>query len=164
MSELYRHFDEHGALLYVGISLSSAARLAQHKDHSQWFKEIKRVEIERYADRQMALLAEQEAIKKEQPKYNIRHKKVEPIKMRPLAEESAQEILHRVVNFDPLYSAENAARLLLIGMKQMRHMIETREIGHVLLPGRSQHNKPRTFISGWQMIEYLEHLHGRPLP
>ena len=37
MAELYRHFDRLGELLYVGISISTMRRLAQHKTQSAWF-------------------------------------------------------------------------------------------------------------------------------
>jgi hypothetical protein len=37
---LYRHRDCNGTLLYVGISLSVAAHLAQHANTSRWFAEV----------------------------------------------------------------------------------------------------------------------------
>lgn len=71
MTYLYRHFDKDGALLYVGISLSAVQRLGQHKDHSHWFQQIARVEIEEHPTRAAALLAESKAIRDENPKFNI---------------------------------------------------------------------------------------------
>ena len=68
-TNLYRHFDENGALLYVGISLSAVQRLIQH-EKSDWFDEISNVTIESFATRELALLAEKEAIKKELPIHN----------------------------------------------------------------------------------------------
>ena len=35
--QLYRHFDCDGVLLYVGISLSTVARLCEHKHSSKWY-------------------------------------------------------------------------------------------------------------------------------
>lgn len=69
---LYRHYNEMGELLYVGISLSAINRLSQHKT-SGWFIEIAKVDIEQFETRMLALNAEETAIKKEKPKYNKIH-------------------------------------------------------------------------------------------
>jgi len=74
-TELYRHFDNENALLYVGISLSTFKRLSQHKDHSQWFNKVSRVTIEHFPTREEAIAAEKKAIKTEDPKFNIANKK-----------------------------------------------------------------------------------------
>jgi hypothetical protein len=68
---LYRHFDNAGRLLYVGISLNAFHRLAQHKQHSHWFSRVAHVEIERFPTRMAALLAERAAIRDEKPLHNI---------------------------------------------------------------------------------------------
>lgn len=67
---LYRHYDKDGVLLYVGISLSAIARLAQPRRGARWFEYISRVEIEQFDSRKEALQAEKDAIAKEQPFYN----------------------------------------------------------------------------------------------
>jgi phage-related minor tail protein len=67
---LYRHFDKDGQLLYVGISLSHVARLAQHRDGSPWYEDIAHVTIEWHKTRVEAELAETKAIGREAPKYN----------------------------------------------------------------------------------------------
>lgn len=69
-TSLYRHFDKDGQLLYVGISLSHVARLAQHRDSSHWYEEITHVTIEWYETRVEAELAETRAIGSEFPKHN----------------------------------------------------------------------------------------------
>ena len=71
-TQLYRHFDAAGVLLYVGISLSTVHRLSQHRDDSHWFDQIKRVEIEHFPTRKQAEIAEQVAILTEAPLHNIR--------------------------------------------------------------------------------------------
>lgn len=70
-TELYRHYDKDGVLLYVGISLSSTYRFSQHKTNSEWFKLVTRIEIERFKTRKEAVKAEEQAIKDEHPKYNV---------------------------------------------------------------------------------------------
>ena len=57
-TQLYRHFDVDKKLLYVGISLNTFARLSQHKDHSQWFEQIKTVTLENFDTREEAMAAE----------------------------------------------------------------------------------------------------------
>lgn len=69
---LYRHFDAEGQLLYVGISLSALTRLGQHKENAQWYGRIARVEIQTFPSRAAALHAEREAVRTEQPSFNIK--------------------------------------------------------------------------------------------
>lgn len=70
-TELYRHFDAADRLLYVGISLSTVARLSQHMLGSPWAGEIARITVERFATREEAALAELRAIVEERPLHNI---------------------------------------------------------------------------------------------
>lgn len=71
---LYRHFDEQGTLLYVGISNDAIYRLKQHAgDKKCWVDDIASMTIERFATRSDAMIAEKNAIKNELPKYNIVH-------------------------------------------------------------------------------------------
>lgn len=68
---LYRHFDAAGALLYVGISLSTVQRLSQHKQRAGWYDQIASVTIEWHPTREAALTAEAIAIAKEGPLWNV---------------------------------------------------------------------------------------------
>lgn len=72
-TNLYRHFDQHGRLLYVGISLRVMYRLQQHLGASSWAGQIARVEIASYPSRDIALAAEKRAIENERPLHNIVH-------------------------------------------------------------------------------------------
>lgn len=71
MTNLYRHFDANGALLYIGVSLNALKRLSQHQNLSPWFASISNVTIETFETKQEALLAERHAIERENPKFNI---------------------------------------------------------------------------------------------
>jgi len=71
--KLYRHFDEDDNLLYVGISMSVAARLACHKSSSHWFDKIKKITIENFGTREEVLDAEIKAIQLEKPKFNVQN-------------------------------------------------------------------------------------------
>lgn len=70
MTDLYRHFDSRGALLYVGISLNTIYRTMQHRQDSHWFSDVATIEIEKHPSRDAALTAEARAIETERPKHN----------------------------------------------------------------------------------------------
>ena len=70
-TKLYRHYDEDGVLLYVGISLNAVARLAQHRGSAHWFDKISKIDVEDVGeDRELALRLEKWAIENELPLYN----------------------------------------------------------------------------------------------
>lgn len=71
ITNLYRHFDADNQLLYVGISLSAVHRLTEHRNGSPWFRSIGSVTIETFPSRKEALAAEKEAIRNENPLYNV---------------------------------------------------------------------------------------------
>lgn len=73
MTELYRHFDEWGRLLYVGVSTSSVVRLWKHMEECSWHDLIATVTIERYLTRGEALVAERLAVREESPYFNKVH-------------------------------------------------------------------------------------------
>lgn len=72
---LYRMFDAHDNLLYVGISKSAFARFEQHSHDKPWINQVVRWEREQYPTRAAALVAEKAAIIAERPRYNIIHNK-----------------------------------------------------------------------------------------
>jgi len=74
-TELYRHYDSWGRLLYVGVSLSSLGRLADHRTTCSWFKLIKMIAVDLYPTRALALQAERDAIEKEKPYFNRVHRR-----------------------------------------------------------------------------------------
>lgn len=69
--QLYRHYNNEGDLLYIGISLSSIARLMQHRRKAAWFDEIANIEIETFDSLQDCKAAEKRAIRNEGPRHNI---------------------------------------------------------------------------------------------
>jgi predicted GIY-YIG superfamily endonuclease len=83
---LYRHRDCNGTLLYVGISLSVAGRLAQHASTSHWFAEVAQVDVEYFPTREAAMDAERRAIQTEYPRCNQVHAVIRtPKPARPLS-------------------------------------------------------------------------------
>lgn len=69
---LYRLYDEHGTLLYIGISLRVAERMREHEAKQPWWTEVATARFEPHLDKTAALLAEAAAIQAEHPKYNVR--------------------------------------------------------------------------------------------
>lgn len=158
---LYRHYAADDTLLYVGVSLSAVYRLAQHRQTSDWFGDIARVAIEKFPSRAEALSAETKAIQTENPKHNVvKRKRTRPASMEdalfsdsPAHETSALEIVERVVRLAPLYTIDDAALLLKLRPTSIRRLVEAKRLGHIMLPGRI---KPRMYITGWQIIAFLE--------
>lgn len=69
-TELYRHFDAEGNLLYVGVSLNTVRRLSEHMGKSSWASKIVKTTVKRYKSRDGALAAEKIAVMAELPMYN----------------------------------------------------------------------------------------------
>lgn len=72
-TQLYRHFDTKGLLLYVGISLRAIHRQHEHAKSKDWFAKIANITIEEFPDRDSAIEAEKKAIIHERPLYNVVH-------------------------------------------------------------------------------------------
>jgi hypothetical protein len=76
MTQLYRHFDSSGTLLYVGISSSALVRLSQHSRTAEWFELVARISVENFQSKEDALRAEKLAIQTEYPIYNKVHNNI----------------------------------------------------------------------------------------
>ena len=68
---LYRLFAEDGALLYVGISKNPKTRFWGHSAEKSWWPEVARKEIEWFASRVDAAIAEAKAVRSERPSRNL---------------------------------------------------------------------------------------------
>lgn len=73
-TELYRHFDADGRLLYVGVSWSAVVRYgAGHRHIAEWAKDVAKMTVERFDTRGQAEAAERKAIREECPLHNRQH-------------------------------------------------------------------------------------------
>ena len=72
-TSLYRHYNDKGILLYVGIADDHHIRFQSHLKFSEWKDRISSVKIEKYPTRKAAADAEIVAIKSEHPLYNRHH-------------------------------------------------------------------------------------------
>jgi hypothetical protein len=77
---IYRCFDGAGALLYVGLSLVPRGRLKQHSEHSNWWFDVRRIEIEYYPTLPEARAVESAAVADEKPLHNkqLRQQSIAP--------------------------------------------------------------------------------------
>lgn len=67
---VYRMYDAHGALLYVGCSVLWPTRVGQHSEEKPWWSEVASLTVEHHDTRDAALAAESAAIRVERPAYN----------------------------------------------------------------------------------------------
>ena len=75
LQQMYRLYNAEGDLLYLGISYSALARIAQHSKSQAWWAAVVRIEVESFTmvSRRTMETAEREAIIREQPLYNKHH-------------------------------------------------------------------------------------------
>lgn len=69
-TDLYRHFDKDGQLLYVGISFRAIIRQAAHRDKAPWWGDVASITVEKFPSRAAARAAEKKAIQEERPLHN----------------------------------------------------------------------------------------------
>lgn len=93
---LYRMYDRARELLYVGITFDAKARWKQHSEDKEWWTKVASVDLEHFTSRTAAERAEQKAIKKDRPMYNVTHQ-YRPTPVRPLA---GPPMKHRNVRMD----------------------------------------------------------------
>jgi predicted GIY-YIG superfamily endonuclease len=70
---LYRFYDRHGTLLYVGLTLDPSARWATHSKEKPWWLKVTDIRIEHFPDRESVEAAEKRAIRAENPRHNVTH-------------------------------------------------------------------------------------------
>jgi len=70
-NDVYKAYDDAGALLYVGISINVFKRLGEHKAYSPWYDEASRIEVVQYLNRASARAEEARCIKFDAPAFNV---------------------------------------------------------------------------------------------
>lgn len=159
---LYRHFSADGVLLYVGISGRVWVRNDEHLWLSGWFSEVSQITLERFSTRAEAVEAEREAILNEKPRFNVQHNRPKrklgkSSSGKPNLYEISRAEIARTVLLQPLYSPIEAAKFLGISGRMLRVAMATGDLGFVEIQ-RSEGGKSTRFISGWQLIDWLENL------
>lgn len=112
---VYKHFDEAGVLLYVGISDYAFQRCMNHQVGSHWFDEVRRIDVLPFPSREEAMNEEGRLILALRPKHN--HIAVVDGKLTRLG---AQEILRKeYLEKRPAMIAE----INLIGFKTLSSLL-----------------------------------------
>lgn len=68
---LYRFYDRSRALLYVGVTGRGLRRWRAHAKNKPWWPEVTKVDVAHFGTWEAALAAEAEAIRVEEPRWNI---------------------------------------------------------------------------------------------
>lgn len=112
MYKLYRHFDEHHNLLYVGVSLSPIVRLYSHRK-AEWWKLISKIEIQNFNSKNEAMNAEIFAIQNENPLFNTNGKRKSNFKKRFLQNEESSSITKKqIFEYFKVDSCSKVAQIL----------------------------------------------------
>lgn len=78
---VYRAYDQHNRLLYIGCTIDVESRLKAHRKSpksAEWFPLVTSVEIEEFESKRLALDAEREAIHAERPLFNKQRWPLQP--------------------------------------------------------------------------------------
>ena len=70
---VYRFFDVHNDLLYVGTTNSISVRWNDHNSSKAWYADVHHTTVVWYMDKPTAEAVERHAIKTERPRYNLTH-------------------------------------------------------------------------------------------
>lgn len=68
---VYRFWDAHGTLLYIGCTIDVAVRIREHATDKSWFPSVGRATFETFSGRGAAREAEASAIRREKPRWNV---------------------------------------------------------------------------------------------
>lgn len=167
-TKLYRHFDSNKKLLYVGISLNSVARLAQHRDTAHWFDDIANVTIETFSTREEALTAERKAIVNENPVCNIYHKRTlkeieqeENLRAAEFAQKAKQQLFTKYVSYNLTYRFDDLPRILGMSMRQLNECVKQGQLYTFEVEPKQSRHKKIVMVSGWALIDFMEFLEAK---
>lgn len=154
---LYRHRNEAGDLLYVGVSSRISRRVKEHSQHSPWWLDIARIDLQHFPDREAVLEAERNAIKNEKPKYNIHHKTSIIPEQKAAVEIAKERVLARIVTLKPLYKINEVAGVLGVGTMLVNSEIAAGRLGYLDIQ-KPKVDKCQRYVSGWQILDWLEQM------
>jgi predicted GIY-YIG superfamily endonuclease len=163
---LYRHWDAEGNLLYVGVSSRISQRIKEHSKHSKWWLDVASITLEHFETREDVIAAEINAIEKEKPKHNIKHtkKQLKEKKERLVQIETRHDnFTARFVEIPYLLPVSQWATCLGIGRIYIDRAIKQKQLAAIdigITAGRLR--KPRLYCTGWQIIDWLENIGGKP--
>lgn len=78
-TSLYRYYDQHGLLLYIGVTQRGVQRMNEHHVNSEWWPYIDHSEIVHFHNREYALQSERREIEKYLPFFNRQYNASYPL-------------------------------------------------------------------------------------
>ena len=144
---LYRHFDSTGKLLYVGISINSLRRLADHGRHSFWFDQIRSITLDHFDSRPEVLAAERAAIAAENPVYN---------RMRPglrrVLSRRPEEMRDRIPAGKNVFKSHDISEVLGVSLDSARGVMKSGDITCLLV------GKVQKVVLREDLLKYIDSL------
>jgi predicted GIY-YIG superfamily endonuclease len=96
---LYRLYDQHERLLYIGITNNPCLRFRNHQLTSEWWADAARCTFEYFPNRVWLQNAERSAIQRERPLHNKRHDSKRALRKKVSADEWTW--LHQIGPYTP---------------------------------------------------------------
>ena len=72
-TSVYKYYDAHGLILYVGITSRGTTRNGEHNRDKEWWPFVVRQEVEHHPTRAAALDRERSLIRRYRPPFNVVH-------------------------------------------------------------------------------------------
>lgn len=72
-TSVYRYYDKHGRLIYVGITSRGVKRNREHNESKDWWQYVARQEVSHCDNREAAATLEKELIQTYKPPFNTAH-------------------------------------------------------------------------------------------
>jgi predicted GIY-YIG superfamily endonuclease len=72
-TSVYKYYDRHKILIYVGVTQQGMGRNRQHNADKDWWMHVAEQEVEHLPSRDLALARERELIKRFRPPFNRQH-------------------------------------------------------------------------------------------
>lgn len=165
---LYRHFDGEGNLLYVGISIDPIKRLKDHSVAAHWFSKIKSVTIEEFESRNLVIDAEKNAIKNENPIYNIMRYKEKHLSKKQEKEQDKFQVvqqskdrLTRQIIFGVTYSLKDVSLIFGVTTLKVNQWIDDKKLNAIFMGERKfgvAEPKKQYIVTGWQLMDFIDYM------
>ena len=129
-TSVYRYYDRHGVLIYVGITKQGMGRNLQHNQRAEWWPFVVRQEVEHLPSRAAAMAHEKRLIRQHRPpfnrQHNVDHETFRLAYLRwassgKLVAESAEDQVTRLARRLPLDLAERTERRLVFRSRIDHH-------------------------------------------
>lgn len=146
---LYRHYDQNGVLLYVGISDHLSSRDRQHLAGSPWHKLVSKTETDWCVSRDHARALESVAIRYENPLHNVMHNDGAHVPDVTDYELPERDLVEKIRSYISITGKPKTT----VG----RESVNDRSLFDDLIAGRELRSKTRNAV-----LDYIAHPEGSP--